>query len=152
MKILKLAGKNALDLLNEKLNAEIVKKADKTELHSHENKAILDQITQSILNGGSSGENVYQDLITLSYENFVQNTDEYAAYYPYYCDSMINGITESCFVEVVYTPASIALGCMAPHVRSMNGSVRFYAYEVPSANVGIEIMFWKEVDANDSGN
>lgn len=84
--------------------------------------------------------------ITVASSAFAENADDYAAYYPYYADYTIAGMTENCWAEVNYTPATLALECMSPQARTMTGKIRLYADSLPTADVVIEYILWKEVE------
>lgn len=70
--------------------------------------------------------------------NFVENTDEYRAQYPYCCDLWIGEITESTWVEVNFKPVSLELECLGPQANSLEGCIRIYATELPSENIEID--------------
>lgn len=84
--------------------------------------------------------------ITIQASSFSENTDEYAEYYPYYADHTVTGMTETCWAEVNYTPATLALGCMSPQARTMTGKIRLYADSLPSASITIDAILWKEMN------
>lgn len=83
---------------------------------------------------------------TIEPTQFKANTDEYKDYYPYYVDLYDNRLKEYSWVEVNYTPATLQLGCMSAQVRIMNGILRLYADEIPSGNIDIDNVFFKEVN------
>lgn len=59
MSKLRVAGEAALKKFNEKIQSLLSLKADKTELHSHSNQTVLNEITQETLNKiATSGSSV----------------------------------------------------------------------------------------------
>lgn len=123
----------AIGQVNQSLESH---KAESGIHHTHANKAVLDQIKQEHL----------ESSITILASAFTVNTDEYAAYYPYYTDHAITGMTESCWADVNYTPATLALECMSPQARTMTGKIRLYADSLPSASITIDTILWKEMN------
>lgn len=86
-----------------------------------------------------------QEHIVIASSEFVANTDEYAAYYPYCYDFNIMGMTDNCWFEVNYSPETTKLGCMSMQARSMNGFLRLYAESLPQTTILIENIIWKEI-------
>ncbi|WP_278839884.1 hypothetical protein [Holdemania filiformis] len=83
--------------------------------------------------------------VTITAASFKANTDDYSSYYPYYADYAISGITATCDVDVTYSPATDAMECMADKGASLAGSIRLYALDMPTADVTIEKIVWKEL-------
>lgn len=87
-----------------------------------------------------------QNLTSIEPASFVQNTDEYTAYYPYCYDLYDIGISDDSWIEVNYAPATLALGCMSPQARSMSGFIRLYANELPEQIITLDNIIFKEVE------
>lgn len=92
---------------------------------------------------GVRPENVLRN-VTIVTSAFVANTDENKAQYPYCADYTLSGMTATCWANVNLSAASKALGVIEQG-NTMAGKLRLYANAVPSADIVIDNIVWKEV-------
>ena len=82
--------------------------------------------------------------VTIATSAFVANTDDNATQYPYCADYTVSGMTATCWANVNLSAASKALGVIEQG-NTMAGKLRLYANAVPSADIVIDNIIWKEV-------
>lgn len=92
---------------------------------------------------GLKDENVIRN-VTLTAASFVANTDDNKTQYPYCADYTVSGMTATCWADVNLSAASKALGVIEQG-NTMAGKLRLYANAVPSADIVIDNIVWKEV-------
>ena len=92
---------------------------------------------------GVRTENVIRN-VTIATSAFVANTDENKAQYPYCADYTLSGMTATCWANVNLSAASKVLGVIEQG-NTMAGKLRLYANAVPSADIVIDNIVWKEV-------
>ena len=92
---------------------------------------------------GLKDENVIRN-VTLTAASFVANTDDNKTQYPYCADYTVSGMTTACWANVNLSAASKALGVIEQG-NTMAGKLRLYANAVPSADIVIDNIVWKEV-------
>lgn len=77
--------------------------------------------------------------VELSASQFKSSSDY--AMYPYCVDLAVQGLLETDYPLVTYTPDTLNQGCMAGQGKSMNGIIRLYAYSIPSTKITIDSIF-----------
>lgn len=82
--------------------------------------------------------------ITIATSAFVENTDDNATQYPYCADYAVSDMTATCWANVNLSAASKALGVIEQG-NTMAGKLRLYANAVPSADIVVDNIVWKEV-------
>lgn len=81
---------------------------------------------------------------TLAVNSWVNNTDTAVknAGYNFMCDTTVPGVTVYDSAESIISPESViaTADCgMCPTTEVMNGKVRFYAINMPTANITVQI-------------
>lgn len=61
--------------------------------------------------------------------------------YPYCVDLALEGVLETDYPLVTYTPETLSQGCMAGQGKSLNGIIRLYAYSIPATKITIDSIF-----------
>ena len=82
--------------------------------------------------------------VTIATSVFVANADENKDQYPYCADYTVSGMTATCWANVNLSATSKALGVIEQG-NTMAGKLRLYANAVPSADIVIDNIVWKEV-------
>ena len=69
--------------------------------------------------------------------SFIENLDINSAYYPYCAYITVEGMTSTCYAEVVYSPETDAMYCMSGKVNTADGRLYLYADSLPTKDVRI---------------
>lgn len=93
-----------------------------------------------VVAGGATGNTV-----VVPASSFIENLDINSAYYPYCAYITVEGMTSTCYAEVVYSPETDAMYCMSGKVKTADGRLYLYADSLPTKDVKISTLIWKEL-------